>query len=219
VKAGIEPGEKPCLGHTQIHIGHPDLGKSERPRPLPKAIQPQRAVDSVTLIHTPIIRTLTWPDEAGCARFAAAMAAALLEIDASLDVCIELQGPLGAGKTAFTRHLLGALGVQGRIKSPTYTLMETYAVGPAQIAHFDFYRFDDPHEWIDAGLRDAFAAPGLKISEWPQKAAGMLPTADLVLGIEPLAADKRHVTITAHTSRGASLLQAAIDPAALEPTI
>jgi tRNA threonylcarbamoyladenosine biosynthesis protein TsaE len=171
----------------------------------------------VTLIHTPIIRTLTWPDEAGCARFAAAMAAALTDIDTSLDACIELQGPLGAGKTTFTRHLLHALGVQGRIKSPTYTLMETYALGSAQIAHFDFYRFDDPHEWVDAGLRDAFAATGLKISEWPHKAAGMLPAADLVFDIEPLAADERRVTIAAHTSRGAPLLQAAIDRAALEP--
>jgi tRNA threonylcarbamoyladenosine biosynthesis protein TsaE len=171
----------------------------------------------VTLIHPPIIRTLTWPNEAGCARFAVAMAAALTDSDALLDACIELQGPLGAGKTTFTRHLLHALGVQGRIKSPTYTLMETYAAGPAQIAHFDFYRFNDPHEWIDAGLRDAFAAPGLKISEWPQKAAGMLPTGDLVIDIEPLADDERRVTIAAHTPRGAAIVQAASDRAALEP--
>jgi tRNA threonylcarbamoyladenosine biosynthesis protein TsaE len=186
-------------------------------RPLPKAIKPSSLIDPVTLIHPPIIRTLAWPNEASCARFAAAMAAALIDADASLDACIELQGPLGAGKTTFTRHLLHALGVQGRIKSPTYALMETYAVGLAQIAHFDFYRFNDAREWTDAGLRDAFAAPGLKISEWPHKAAGMLPTADLVFDIEPLAADERRVTITARTPRGASLLQAAIDRAALEP--
>jgi tRNA threonylcarbamoyladenosine biosynthesis protein TsaE len=171
----------------------------------------------VTLIHPPIIRILAWPDEAACARFAAAMASALIDSDASLDACIELQGPLGAGKTTFTRHLLHALGVPGRIKSPTYTLMETYTAGAAQIAHFDFYRFDDPHEWVDAGLRDAFAALGLKISEWPQKAAGMLPTADLAIDIEPLAADERRVTIAAHTPRGAAIVQAASDRHALEP--
>lgn len=145
------------------------------------------------------------------------MAAALAEIDASLNACIELQGNLGAGKTTFARHLLRALGVQGLIKSPTYALMETYAVGPAQIAHFDFYRFSDPREGLDAGLRDAFAAPGLKISEWPDKAAGFLPAADLVIDIDTMTNDERRVTLAARTPRGASLLQAAIDRAALEP--
>ena len=95
---------------------------------------------------------------------------------------ITLRGGLGAGKTTFTRHLLRALGVAGRIKSPTYAVMEPHAT-PAglAVAHFDFYRFSDPAEWEDAGLRDVFAAPGLKLAEWPEQAGGLLPVADLDL--------------------------------------
>ena len=84
---------------------------------------------------------------------------------------IELQGALGAGKTTFARHLLRALGVTGRIKSPTYAVMEPYELPRSRRpAHFDFYRFDDPHEWEDAGFRDVFASAGLKLAEWPEKA-------------------------------------------------
>ena len=98
---------------------------------------------------------------------------------------LTLQGPLGAGKTTFVRHLLRALGVEGRIKSPTYTVMEPHHAHGLDIAHFDFYRFNDPREWEDAGFRDVFAAPGLKLAEWPDKAAGALPTPDLALHISP----------------------------------
>ena len=74
------------------------------------------------------------------------------------------------------RHLLHALGVERPIKSPTYALMEPYEAGADAggfaISHFDFYRFDDPQEWEDAGFRDVFASPGLKLVEWPEKAAG-----------------------------------------------
>jgi tRNA threonylcarbamoyladenosine biosynthesis protein TsaE len=98
---------------------------------------------------------------------------------------IELHGPLGAGKTTFVRHLLGALGVSGRIKSPTYAVLEPYELPGLPISHIDLYRFSDPREWADAGLRDVFAAPGLKLVEWPDKAAGQLPLADLRLSIDP----------------------------------
>jgi tRNA threonylcarbamoyladenosine biosynthesis protein TsaE len=129
--------------------------------------------------------------------------------------CIELHGPLGAGKTTFVRHLLRALGVAGRIKSPTYTVMEPYTtpVLPGlAISHFDFYRFSDPREWADAGLRDVYAAPGLKLAEWPEKVAGMLPVADLRLHIEPDGdsadehPDARRVRLEAGTMLGLELL-------------
>lgn len=131
----------------------------------------------------PILEThLTWPDE-GAAQASAERLAATLS--PTPDALIELHGPLGAGKTTFARMLLRALGVQGRIKSPSYAVMEPYALPAGGTAvHFDFYRFGDPREWEDAGFRDIFAAPGLKLCEWPEKAAGQLPPADLQLFIE-----------------------------------
>ena len=154
--------------------------------------------------HAPILetRTLTWPDEAACAAWAGRLA----QRPGLHDARIELHGPLGAGKTTFVRHLLRALGVQGRVKSPTYAVLESYSLPGLEIFHFDFYRFNDPREWDDAGFRDLFAQPGLKQSEWPERVAGRLPLADLSLHIEPLDGDSRAVTVHAGTPRGLELL-------------
>ncbi len=157
--------------------------------------------------HAPILETRTrhWPDEAACAETAGRLAA----LPALRDAFVQLQGPLGAGKTTFVRHLLRALGVQGRIKSPTYAVLEPHRTPDGlAVSHLDFYRFDDPREWADAGLRDVFAAPGLKLAEWPDKAAGQLPPADLTLLIEPEdgADERRIVHLMAHTPRGVALL-------------
>ena len=157
------------------------------------------------LAHPPILetRTLHWPDEAACAAFARRLAIAPALRPSSF---IALQGPLGAGKTTFVRHLLRALGVAGRIKSPTYAVLEPYEVDGLAISHFDFYRFDDPREWADAGFRDVFAAPGLKLAEWPDKAAPLLPPPDWTLDIEPQDGDERRVDLRALTEHGRRLL-------------
>ena len=148
-------------------------------------------------------RHLIWPDEAACAAFAAALAARC----GIADAVIELHGSLGAGKTTFARHLLRALGVTGRIKSPSYALMEPYRLADGgSAAHFDFYRFDDPREWLDAGLREVYAAPGLKIAEWPDKAGDLLPVPDLRLVIAAGDDEARTVTVQALTPRGLALL-------------
>lgn len=123
--------------------------------------------------------SLRWPDEAACA----ATAAALARRPGIWSATIELQGDLGAGKTTFVRHLLRALGVTGTVKSPTFAVLEPYEVKGQAISHFDFYRFNDPQEWEDAGFRDIFGAPGLKLSEWPDKAVGLLPRPDLRITI------------------------------------
>lgn len=174
-------------------------------------------------LHAPILETriLHWPTEADCAAAASAMAARLRQQPALADSLIALHGGLGAGKTSFVRHLLRALGVEGRIKSPTYTVVETYdcaplspGAAPLRISHFDFYRFDDPQELEDAGLRELFAAPGLKLCEWPEKAAGLLPAADLSLHIDwatgtddDAAADAaRRVQAQAGSAHGLALL-------------
>lgn len=120
---------------------------------------------------------------------------------------IELHGNLGAGKTTLVRHLLRALGVPGRIKSPTYAVVEPHEVPGLNIWHFDFYRFSDPREWEDAGFRDLFASPGLKLAEWPEKAAGLLPVADLVIELKVQADESRLAILTARTPTGSDLLR------------
>jgi tRNA threonylcarbamoyladenosine biosynthesis protein TsaE len=126
--------------------------------------------------------------------------------------CIELDGPLGAGKTTFARHLLAALGAEGRIKSPTFAIMEPYELasphGPLAVSHFDFYRFTDPQEWLDAGFREVFAAPGLKLCEWAELAGPLRAPADLRVTLAFSARDdaERHVTLEAFTATGLALL-------------
>lgn len=172
------------------------------------------------MLSTPQTRHLTWPDEAACAGTANALAHhAALD-----DACLELYGPLGAGKTTFVRHLLHALGVPGRIKSPTYALVEPYELarpqGALHIWHFDFYRLEDPQEWEDAGFRELYASAGLKLAEWPEQAEGLLPLADLRVHIEPVgparrddvgvsdpSSELRHVRLEAQTERGMELLE------------
>lgn len=156
---------------------------------------------------------LRWPDEAACA----AMAGRLAARPELRDAILTLEGTLGAGKTSFARHLLRALGVTGRIKSPSYAVVEPHEL-PADAArgwaaasawHFDFYRFDDPREWEDAGFRDLFAQPGLKLCEWPEKAGALLPPADLALAIAVEDDESRRVSLVAHGPRGEALLRAA----------
>lgn len=142
-----------------------------------------------------------------------AAAQALAACPAVRNAFIALHGDLGAGKTTFVRHLLRALGVAGRIKSPTYAVVEPHqATTPdgahVDIWHFDFYRFNDPREWEDAGLRDIFSQPGLKLAEWPQNAHGFLPVEDLDIHIDMEADESRRVSLTAHGANGQALLNA-----------
>ena len=161
-----------------------------------------------------------WSDENHTREFAQALAQQIQLRDAY----IELQGDLGAGKTTFVRHLLTALGVEGRIKSPTYAVVEPhearlspspFQLPPSSIPmlpeilsiwHFDFYRFNDPQEFEEAGFRDLFASPGLKIAEWPEQARGMLPVADLKLAITVNEQEGRFVICETHTRKGLAIL-------------
>ncbi len=154
---------------------------------------------------------MIWADEADCAK----SAHTLTRRAALRNAFVELRGPLGAGKTTFVRHVLRGLGVTGRVKSPSYAVVEAYELPAGEPAfnlalniwHFDFYRFKSPREWEDAGFRDLFAAPGLKLAEWPEKAQGMLPTADLRIDLEPLDGDARQAQFSAFTPRGVELLE------------
>jgi tRNA threonylcarbamoyladenosine biosynthesis protein TsaE len=154
-----------------------------------------------TILET---RSFTWPDEAACAAFAARLAQAPTLLPSTF---IALDGALGAGKTTFVRYLLRALGIEGRIKSPTFAVMEPYTVAGHALSHFDFYRFEEAREWADAGFRDVFAAPGLKLVEWPDNAAPMLPLPDWRLHIDTKDDGSREVTVHALTAHGVELLQ------------
>ena len=148
-------------------------------------------------------RVLAWQDETDTAAFAAQLAV----LPETRNAFITLHGDLGAGKTTFVRHLLRSLGVQGRIKSPTYAVVEPHDVPGMNVWHFDFYRFDDPREWEDAGFRDIFASDGLKLAEWPEKAASLTPPADLAIYIEAIDETQRRVTLRTSTERGRQMLQ------------
>jgi tRNA threonylcarbamoyladenosine biosynthesis protein TsaE len=153
--------------------------------------------------HEAIVETRVLADESATQALAAALAA-----QPSLrNAFIELHGNLGAGKTTLVRHLLRALGVSGRIKSPTYAVVEPHELPGLTIWHFDFYRFSDPREWEDAGFRDLFASRGLKLAEWPEKAVGLLPVADLAIELQVQADESRRAILTARTPTGSALLQ------------
>ena len=154
------------------------------------------------IVKTPPL-LLHWPDENATQAFAQQLAGQAALRNAF--VC--LRGNLGAGKTTLVRHLLRALGVQGRVKSPTYAVVEAYSLPGLDIWHFDFYRFNDPREWEDAGFRDIFASPGLKLAEWPDKAAGVLPLPDLEIRLEVNPDQSRTVALHAQSAVGTALLQ------------
>jgi tRNA threonylcarbamoyladenosine biosynthesis protein TsaE len=181
------------------------------------------------------------PDERASDRLGEALADVVIggitgPLPSSFDgFTIHFSGALGVGKTTIVRALLRRLGVEGRIKSPTYTLVEAYVVEipiiqPKSLEtrqnvkldcyHFDFYRFEDPHEWLDAGFRDAFADAALRLVEWPERAVGdegsLLPAPDLSVGLE--ASDPGRVAhIGAATERGVAWLMRSNFASALQP--
>ena len=123
---------------------------------------------------------------------------------------IFLCGDLGAGKTTFTRGFLRACGYQGVVKSPTYTLVEPYRVLDKSLYHFDLYRLGDPGELEFTGARDCFAGQNLCLVEWPEKAAGALPEADIVCTLH-VADTGRELHVRANTPRGMRLLAEEVD--------
>jgi tRNA threonylcarbamoyladenosine biosynthesis protein TsaE len=119
------------------------------------------------------------PDEAATLGLGAAIARVI-----EPGLVFFLTGELGAGKTTLVRGVLRGLGHQGAVKSPTYALVELYTVSRLDLHHFDFYRFQDPREWIDAGFRETFNGLNVSLIEWPEKAAGLLPLADVEIVLE-----------------------------------
>lgn len=158
-------------------------------------------------------------DEAATDAFGARFAGALTALVAQstqdapfAGLHVQLHGDLGAGKTSLVRATLRALGHIGRVRSPTYTLVEPYTValanGELQLYHFDLYRFSDPAEWADAGFREYFTAGAVCLVEWPQRAGGLLGVADLVFALEPGEhGEGRVLTAFAYSASGKACLE------------
>lgn len=118
---------------------------------------------------------------------------------------IYLTGTLGTGKTTFTRGFLEGRGYTGKVKSPTYALVEPYDVANKMIFHFDFYRINHINELSTMGLADYFSSEAICLVEWPEKAAGLLPSPDLICQFD-LTLPGRTVEITAVSEKGNRIL-------------
>ena len=124
---------------------------------------------------------------------------------------LHLRGELGAGKTTLVRGLLRAMGYGGRVKSPTYTLVEPYTLSRLHFYHFDFYRFKDRSEWLSSGFREYFNSQALCVVEWPEKAGDLLgaPDVDLLLQFSVVG---RTASLQAHGAAGAAWLSSLRSP-------
>lgn len=210
-----QPGGQSGFCGRKVDIGHTNLGKSQ---PTTPGLDLRDELSSIEHTHPivespyPVLRSQQYlcADEDATQ----ALAQQLANQPGLAHAVLTLHGDLGAGKTTLVRHLLRGLGVVGRIKSPTYAVVEPHQAPAAPawpqgltISHFDFYRFNDPREWEDAGFRELFAEPGLKLVEWPEKAHGLMPLPDLSLTLMALDDDTRRITLAAHTPVGLQLLE------------
>jgi tRNA threonylcarbamoyladenosine biosynthesis protein TsaE len=121
---------------------------------------------------------------------------------------LHLQGDLGTGKTTLVRGLLRALGVQGAVKSPTYTWVEPYTVSSLDLYHFDFYRFTNKNEWLSSGLREYFRPDSACIVEWPERVADLLPPPDVRIALSH-EGEARCARLEAHSPAGQAWLSSA----------
>ena len=145
----------------------------------------------------PVFQPRQLPNEAATLAFGAELAALGLRSE-----LVFLHGDLGAGKTTLVRGFLRALGHVGAVKSPTYTLLETYDLETARVLHFDFYRIFDPRELGYMGIDDLLAEPAVKLVEWPSKAGDKLPTPDIEVRLH-VDGEVRRVAVEDHRAKAA----------------
>ncbi|WP_233803080.1 tRNA (adenosine(37)-N6)-threonylcarbamoyltransferase complex ATPase subunit type 1 TsaE [Paraburkholderia sp. HP33-1] len=187
--------------------------------------------DHATLPSAPVLleRTFALADEAATQAFGARFAQAIESVRAASQaqpgtasglafhgLQVQLVGDLGAGKTTLVRATLRGLGHTGRVRSPTYTLVEPYVLerpaGELALYHFDLYRFTDPAEWADAGFREYFDSGAVCLVEWPERAGPLLGVPDLVFSLGLIGgtdanADARVLAARAYSESGKACLE------------
>ena len=151
---------------------------------------------------------LSLPDEAATMRLGAAC------VSGATPGCVmHLRGELGAGKTTLVRGFLRALGYAGRVKSPTYALVEPYEDLRLNVYHFDFYRFKGRSEWLSSGFREHFNPETLCIVEWPERAGDLIARPDLDIHLEyqgEAGRETRRASLRAHSLAGEAWLASAL---------
>jgi len=146
-------------------------------------------------------RELTVSDEAATEQLGARLAIGL-----AAPRLLYIRGPLGAGKTTLVRGLLGGLGYNGPVKSPTFTLVEPYGFPAFTLYHFDLYRLKDPQELEFMGWRDYLEGNSVCVVEWPERGGALLPRPDLDVMIRANNGE-RSVRLSAHTPEGEAWLR------------
>ena len=206
VKAVRQPLLQARFGLMQVGIADTDCLKAQFLAPL-LDLSGQRSVIhklGCVNLHEPNDSRIkvSLIDEVATGAFAARLAR---EIKPGM--VIYLRGDLGAGKTTLVRGILHALGYCGRVKSPTYTLLEQYHAGGLHLRHFDLYRFDDEGEWEAAGFRDEFDGSNVCMVEWPQNAQALMPEADIEIRFDILP-HGRSIEVLANSQTGRECLNA-----------
>ncbi|QRM20990.1 tRNA (adenosine(37)-N6)-threonylcarbamoyltransferase complex ATPase subunit type 1 TsaE [Dechloromonas sp. TW-R-39-2] len=155
------------------------------------------------MVHSPdVTAVFQLPDEPATQRLGECLAPLL-----SGGRVVFLEGDLGAGKTTLARSLIRALGHAGPVKSPTYSLVEVYVISSLYLYHFDFYRFESPEEFLDAGFSEYFNENAVCLVEWPERAEGCVPSPDLRLRLH-YAGFGRVLEAVADTPEGAQCIKA-----------
>ena len=170
----------------------------------------------------PATLTCTLADEGATVALAAAIARLLRP-----GLSVHLSGPLGAGKTTLVRALLRALGETGRVRSPTFTLIETYQAGGFELAHLDLYRFEHAEELVQAGFDEYLGGAIITLIEWPERAQPLLPRPDLTIALSTVALSSSHdrsdgarqALLTGHSPPGEALVTALSTAVALQTLI